>query len=113
MEKLTLFTKSDLNKVTNFRNGEIKFGEKMQTVSKGANLETFIKECDAQYVLFGIPEDIGVIANFGRPGAASAWESAVKSIANIQHNRYCKGSRILILGHLDVQAEMQEVSSLD
>ncbi len=113
MEKLIPFTKSDLAKITNFRNGEIKFGEKMHTVPKGTNIEEFIKNCDTQFVLFGIPEDIGVRANFGRPGAASAWESAIKSIANIQHNRFCKGSKILVLGHLDVQAEMEEVKDLD
>jgi formiminoglutamase len=39
------------------------------------------------------PEDIGVRANFGRPGAASAWDTAIKSIANIQHNRFVKGTK--------------------
>lgn len=113
MEKLIPFTKSDLAKITNFRNGEVKFGEKMHTVPKDVNIEEFIKQCEAQYVLFGIPEDIGVRANFGRPGAALAWENAIKSIANIQHNRYCKGSKVLVLGQLDVHKEMQEVGEID
>jgi formiminoglutamase len=30
---------------------------------------------EAKYVIIGIPEDIGIRANFGRPGAASAWEA--------------------------------------
>lgn len=88
MEKLIPFHASDLTKITNYRSGEIKFGEKMITVPKGANITTFIKSCPARYVLLGIPEDIGVRANFGRPGAASAWESTLKSIANIQYNRF-------------------------
>lgn len=113
MEKLIPFTVSDLAKVTNFRSGEIKFGEKMHTIPKGTDPETFMKNCDAPYVLFGIPEDIGVRANYGRPGAASAWESTIKSIANIQHNRFCKGSRILVLGTLDTKKEMEEVQGLD
>ncbi|AWA30598.1 arginase [Flavobacterium magnum] len=113
MEKLIPFTISDLAKVTNFRSGEIKFGEKMHTVPVGADPEKFMKGCEAKYVLFGIPEDIGVRANYGRPGAASAWQSAVSSIANIQHNRFCKGSRILVLGALDVKSEMAEVENLD
>jgi formiminoglutamase len=63
--------------------------------------------------LFGIPEDIGVRANFGRPGAASAWDSAIRSIANIQHNRFCKGSQLLVLGTIDVAAEMETAKNLD
>jgi formiminoglutamase len=34
MEKLVPFTVNDLAKVTNFRSGEVKFGEKMLTVPK-------------------------------------------------------------------------------
>lgn len=113
MEKLIPFTVHDLAKVTNFRSGEVKFGEKMQTIPKDADIALFLKESDAKFVLFGVPEDIGVRANHGRPGAASAWESAIKSIANIQHNRFNKGSQILILGHLDVSEEMKAVENLD
>ena len=113
MEKLIPFTINDLAKVTNHRSGEIKFGEKMLTIPKGMDIAVFLKTCEAKYVLFGIPEDIGVRANFGRPGAASAWESAIASIANIQHNRFCKGSQILVLGLLNVQAEMKEVADLN
>ena len=113
MEKLIPFTINDLAKVTNHRSGEIKFGEKMLTIPKGIDITVFLKTCEAKYVLFGIPEDIGVRANYGRPGAASAWECAIASIANIQHNRFCKGSQILVLGQLNVRAEMKEVEHLD
>jgi formiminoglutamase len=85
----------------------------MITVPKDAVPLEFLKTCEAKYVLFGIPEDIGVRANYGRPGAASAWESAIKSIANIQHNRFCKGSQIIVLGQLNVCDEMKEVEHLD
>lgn len=113
MEKLVPFTINDLAKITNHRSGEIKFGEKMITVPKDAVPLEFLKTCDAKYVLFGIPEDIGVRANYGRPGTASAWDSAIKSIANIQHNRFCKGSQIIVLGQLNVCDEMKEVKHLD
>ncbi|HEX8015576.1 MAG TPA: formimidoylglutamase [Flavobacterium sp.] len=113
MDKLIPFTVNDLAKVTNHRSGEIKFGEKMITIPKGVDIIDFLKESEAKYVLLGIPEDIGVRANYGRPGAASAWESALKGIANIQHNRFCKGSQIIILGHIDVAQEMRDVENLD
>jgi formiminoglutamase len=113
LDKLIPFTTADLAKITNFRSGEVKFGEKMLTIAVGQNPEDFLETCDAQYVIFGIPEDIGIRANYGRPGAASAWTTAVASIANIQHNRFCKGSKILILGQLDVSIEMAEVKNFD
>ncbi|AOC96108.1 MULTISPECIES: formimidoylglutamase [Flavobacterium] len=113
MEKLIPFTINDLAKVTNHRSGELKFGEKMIVIPPGADKVTFLKESEAKYVLLGIPEDIGVRANYGRPGAASAWQCAIKSIANIQHNRFCKGSNIIVLGQINVANEMREVENLD
>ncbi|RZJ31400.1 MAG: arginase [Flavobacterium sp.] len=113
MEKLVPFTIYDLAKVTNHRSGESKFGETMLTIPKDASATEFLASCDARYVLLGIPEDIGVRANAGRPGAASAWKSAIKAIANMQHNRFCKGYHILVLGTLDVSAEMHAAQNLD
>jgi formiminoglutamase len=113
MEKIIPFTINDLARITNHRSGEIKFGEKMIIVPKDTDTIAFLKTSEAKYVLFGIPEDIGIRANFGRPGAASAWDSAIKSIANIQHNRFCKGNQLIVLGQLDVTTEMKDVEHLD
>jgi len=113
MERIIPFTMTDLAKVTNHRSGEVKFGEKMLTIPKGENCMTFLKNCEAKYALLGIPEDVGIRANFGRPGAASAWQSAISSIANIQHNRFCKGSQIVVLGRIDISKEMEEAKDLD
>lgn len=113
MEKIIPFTIKDLSRTTNHRSGEIKFGEKMIIIPKDIDSLDFIKSCEAKYVLFGIPEDIGVRANYGRPGAASAWEIAIKNIANIQHNRFCKGSQLIVLGQLDVCEAMKNVDQLD
>ncbi len=112
MDKLIRFSNSDLSKITNHRSGEVKYGEKMITIPKEQNIVEFLKKCEQQFILFGIPEDIGVRANFGRPGADSAWESALNSIANIQHNRFCKGSQIVILGQLDCSEEMEAIKNL-
>ncbi|MBF0695733.1 MAG: formimidoylglutamase [Flavobacterium sp.] len=113
MEKLIRCGAADLAKLTNHRSGEIKFGEKMQTIAKDSDVNAFLATTDAEYVLFGIPEDVGVRANYGRPGTASAWEAALRNICNIQHNRYCKGSRIAVLGHLDIESQMTEANILD
>lgn len=113
MKKFNTISAGDLARITDFRNGEIKFGEKMLTVPKNTDFEVFIQSCDAPFVLFGIPEDIGVRANFGRVGTATCWETAIKSIANLQHNKYCKGSKLLVLGAIDLVSELEMASKLD
>lgn len=113
MENLVRFKQSDLAKITNFRNGEVKFGEKMYVVPKDEDVSNFILNCEAKYVILGIPEDVGIRANLGRPGAESAWKSAIQSIANIQHNRFCKGNSILVLGQVDVSQEIEKASTLN
>lgn len=113
MDKLIRFTIADMAKATNHRSGEVKYGEKMAIIPPEVEVVSYLKNCEQQFVIFGIPEDIGVRANYGRPGAASAWESAISSIANIQHNRFCKGSDLLILGQLDVSEEMEAIQNLD
>ncbi|MGX7666642.1 formimidoylglutamase [Flavobacterium pedocola] len=113
MDKLIRFSLSDLTKITNHRSTEIKFGERIQTVPKEMDTLEFLEASDAEFVLFGIPEDIGVRANLGRPGAASAWESTLKSIVNIQNNRFCKGSRLMILGTVNVTEEMDAIQELN
>ena len=113
MENLIRFSSADLAKITNFRSGEVKFGEKIALIPKDQPIIDFLKTCESQFVLFGIPEDIGIRANYGRPGANSAWDNTLKNVANIQHNKFCKGSQIIILGQLDVTSEMEQVQNLD
>jgi len=107
MENIILLNQNELARITNHRSGEIKFGEKNITVPKDVNIIDFIRSCEAKFVLFGITEDIGVRANYGRPGTASAYQSALNSLVNIQHNRFCKGGELLILGHLDLTKEIE------
>lgn len=113
MENITLLSQSELAKITNHRSGEIKFGEKIITVPKDADVTDFISSCDAKFVLLGIPEDIGVRANLGRPGTASAYENALKSLVNIQHNKFCKGSNLLVLGKINLSKEMEMSKNLN
>ena len=113
MEKIIRFLNADLAKITNYRSGEVKFGEKMVLIPPDQLILDFLKSCESQFVLFGIPEDIGIRANYGRPGASTAWENTIKSVVNIQHNRFCKGSQIIVLGQLNVLQEMEEVQNLN
>jgi formiminoglutamase len=56
----------------------------------------FLQNSEAKYVIIGIPEDIGIRANFGRPGAASAWETAIKKyITTYSIIVFVKGAKLL------------------
>lgn len=113
MENLKIFNHNDLAKITQHRSGEVKFGEKIITVPKDENPYEFIKNSEANYVLLGLSEDIGVKANFGRTGTASAFHSTLKSLVNFQHNKFCKGRELLLLGEIDFSNEMEIASKLD
>ena len=111
--KLVLLTKEKVAELTSYRPGEIKFGERVHLVQTLPNWVNELKQNTCKYVVLGIPEDIGVKANFGRPGTAAAWESFLRAFLNIQHNRFAKGSAVTILGHLDFKEEMTAAATLD
>lgn len=101
MQHLVLCTAKDRDNLVNLRKGETKFGEHVQLITNLTNIYENIKAMDVDYVIFGICEDIGVIANYGEPGAHKAWQATLKTLLNTQSNRFIDPKRILILGHLD------------
>lgn len=113
MENLVRLTQDQLSQITNYRKGEIKFGERIQTIPNNTTVTDFLKASEAQFVLFGIPEDIGVRANFGRSGTVTAYQNTLDSLANIQHNRFCKGSNLIILGHIATESYLERAKNLN
>lgn len=113
MDSLVNFATVDLKAITSIRNGETKFGEKMVALPEKENFISCLKNSEQEFVLFGIPESIGVRANFGRAGTETAWEKTIQALVNVQHNKYCKGSSILVLGALNVTAEMEIAQNLN
>ena len=64
-------------------------------------------------MIFGIPEDIGVRANHGNKGTSRAWETALKSLVNIQANRFNDPRKLIVLGELDCKELMEKASWID
>lgn len=109
MGNFKLYTKEDIAALTNLRSGETKLGERVQTI---ASLEALaISSC--KFVLIGLPEDIGVKANFGITGARTAWEDALKALLNIQSTKKLSGAEVAVLGYLDFSNEMEQATTLD
>jgi len=113
MENIIRLTQEKLQHLINFRSGEIKFGEQIVIVPKNNSISDFIQKTNAKYVLFGVPEDVGVRANFGKKGTASAYHNALYSIVNIQHNELTKASDLLILGHLNTEDYQEKAKNLN
>lgn len=98
MDHLKIYSQADLNQLISYREGETKLGERIQLAASLDDLAA----SSAKFVLLGIPEDIGVRANHGIAGAATAWQPALKALMNIQSTGFLKGEELLVLGHFDI-----------
>lgn len=103
------YTKETFKKYIYKRPGETKFGESVITIK---NLEE-LKNSTAQYVLLGIPEDVGVKANRGIAGTANAWTACLKALLNMQANTFTNPENLIILGEINCKTEMKAAETLD
>ncbi|MDC1265883.1 formimidoylglutamase [Flavobacteriaceae bacterium] len=101
MNNLQIISTETLNRITTKRAGETKFFEDAKYLSHPSHLESMLEDAEVKFVLFGIKEDIGVLANNGQPGAKETWDVALKSLLNLQSNQFTTPSNVLLLGHLD------------
>jgi formiminoglutamase len=94
------YTKSDVLSLTKLRRFETKIGERISVLNEGDIVQA-VKDLNAQYVIVGIPEDIGVQANYGVGGANTAWLSFLQSFLNSQSNDFLTAEDIAVIGHFD------------
>jgi formiminoglutamase len=113
MEHLKLLTQTDLDTLVIKRPNETKFGEHIQLVSQFTSIYDEILNLDVSYVIFGIQEDIGVFANNGKQGTYNAWPVVLKSLLNIQSNKFLKAKGLAILGCLDYSHLQEKIDTLD
>lgn len=96
------YSKHDILSRTRLRKFETKVGEAIRFCEE-ADIETSIQNSDAQYVLFGISEDIGIRANYGIGGAAGLWNAFLPSFLNVQCNDFFEGREVLLAGWFDFE----------
>ncbi|GAO45664.1 formimidoylglutamase [Flavihumibacter petaseus] len=95
------YNKQDVLYLTRLRRFETKIGERIRVLTSTDQFEENLHQAPVEYVVFGIPEDIGVKANYGRGGADSAWLPFLTAFLNMQSNDFCTGEEMLLLGHFD------------
>jgi formiminoglutamase len=101
MQRFRFYNKEDVLTLTKIRRFETKLGERVQVLSNVSDVEASLRQSTAKYVLLGIPEDLGVKANYGKGGADTAWFPFLNSFLNIQSNDFLGGEEVLLLGHFD------------
>ncbi|WP_164974096.1 formimidoylglutamase [Filimonas effusa] len=101
MQHFKIYNRQDILAITRIRKFETKLGECVQVAEKGKTIEEVLKATNAPFVVLGVPEDIGVKANYGIGGADSAWLPFLRAFLNIQSNDFLQGQEVLILGHFD------------
>ena len=113
MNSLQLYSKKEIEQLTRKRTNETKIGEDVIVLKSEKKWEEELLNSTCKYVLLGIPEDIGVKANYGRGGAHSAWKPALDSFLSQQSNLFLTGKDICVLGNIFVDDVMVASSQLD
>jgi len=98
---LKKYSRQDVLSLVKLRRFETKLGERVHTLLDPNEMAASISALSAKYVVFGIPEDIGVQANYGTGGTSTAWHSFLESFLNIQSNDFLAGEDIALIGHFD------------
>lgn len=101
MKNLKIYTRDLLAEYESHRVGAEPWSRHVQYLKSGNAIDEQLRNCTAKYVIFGISEDMGVRANFGKPGARNAWEATLRALLNIQANTYNDPTQILLLGFFD------------
>jgi formiminoglutamase len=96
-----VYSKPDILSLIKLRRFETKLGERVQVLTEANDVAESIKGLSAKYVLLGVPEDIGVQANYGLGGASTSWVPFLQSFLNIQSNDFLVGEEIAVIGHFD------------
>ena len=101
MKNLKIYTHSDIAPLESVREGAVTFSKKVTFFSPEKDLREQLQNTSAKYVLFGISEDAGIQANYGRPGARNAWKAVLRVLVNVQSNSFNEPEKMVLLGNLD------------
>lgn len=101
MKHFKFYSKEDILSLTKVRRFETKLGERLQYLKFEGEWPDMLQQSSAKYVVIGIPEDIGILANYGTGGATTAWLPFLSSFLNIKSNDFFTGENVMLMGHFD------------
>lgn len=101
MKHFRFYTKADILSLTHVRKFETRVGERISHIRREEEWPEMLATSEARYVILGIPEDIGVKANYGVGGADTNWLPFLNAFLNTQANDFFNPENCLLLGHFD------------
>jgi formiminoglutamase len=107
-----VYTRKEIDRFLRTRKQETRIGEDIGFAKSAENWKEELQASPCRFVLLGIPEDIGVKANYGRGGAHTAWKPALESFLNQQSNAFLDGNPVFVLGHIYVDDLMEKAAHL-
>lgn len=108
---IVAYKEGEIRKLYRKRSGEERLGDTV--VPSGDNWESCLHNPAVRFVIVGVPEDIGVRANFGRAGASSAFKPAMTAFLNQHSNHFFSGRDILVLGEVRTADLMDKAGECD
>jgi formiminoglutamase len=108
MQWLRPVAECDLRAMTAGRAGETRLGEVLQAADGEGRVPR-----GTRVAIVGIPEDVGVRANLGRPGARRMWREALRALVHLQANATLDASRIAVVGAVDVRDIQRKAKAED
>lgn len=105
MDNLVIYGRESLSSVIQVRAGERKVGEAVAVLQPGEGLASLPRYSSrgVRFVLLGIPESIGPMANYGKCCTEFGWKVFLDAFLNMQSNRFLTGESILCLGHVETK----------
>ncbi len=101
MKHFHFYSKQDILNMTRHRRYETKLGEKLRIIENPQMFTDLLVSSFSRYVLFGIPEDIGVKANYGVGGTDTAWQNFMHYFVNVQSTDKLIGEEVIVPGYFD------------
>lgn len=103
MNTLEVFTKEQINKKIAPIPGSIRISESIITIENKDNWQEEMAQSRAQFVLIGLPEDIGTRASSMPMSTKNTFNSFVHAFVRLQDNLYLSGEDCLLLGQLSFE----------
>ena len=109
MNGLNFIDAAYIDQITVKRRGEPRLGEVLSLITSKQALE----DSKARYLLIGIPEDIGVRANGGRPGTEKTWDAFLSHFCSLPVAKNSPIDKVAILGTIACQDLIKQSLDLD
>jgi formiminoglutamase len=113
MEWVRTLSRSAALDLVRCRDGEAKLAQTVDLCGDAEPWEAALRRSSAGTVVLGVPSDVGVRANFGRPGCAALWSAARTQLLSMQDNGSLRGESLLVLGEIVADDLMREAAALD